>query len=155
MQGEKYQQKSKSISSAAPNYFVHFAMRHQCNMGGLFLGTKRFVSQDRKLKFSVSLWLWLITSFLIFRAVHNKTESHLCSFCGKNFNMKKNLRAHIAAIHERKEYPCPVPGCGEIFQSAFLMKAHNNLKHAGVKFECTSCKMEFKVSNFIDQAQNR
>ena len=62
--------------------------------------------------------------------------------------MKKNLRAHIA-IHERKEYPCPVPGCGEIFQSAFLMKAHNNLKHAGVKFECTSCKMEFKAKSSL------
>ena len=24
----KYQQKSKAISSAEPNYFVHFAMRH-------------------------------------------------------------------------------------------------------------------------------
>ena len=28
MQDEKYQQKSKAISSAEPNYFVHFAMRH-------------------------------------------------------------------------------------------------------------------------------
>ena len=28
MQDEKCQQKSKSISSADPNYFVHFAMRH-------------------------------------------------------------------------------------------------------------------------------
>ena len=28
MQDEKYQQKSQSISSAEPNYFVHFAMRH-------------------------------------------------------------------------------------------------------------------------------
>ena len=28
MQDEKYQQKSKYISSAEPNYFVHFAMRY-------------------------------------------------------------------------------------------------------------------------------
>ena len=28
MQNEKYQQKSKSIPLAEPNYFVHFAMRH-------------------------------------------------------------------------------------------------------------------------------
>ena len=28
MQDENCQQKSKSISSADPNYFVHFAMRH-------------------------------------------------------------------------------------------------------------------------------
>ena len=28
MQNEKYQQKSKSISLAEPDYFVHFAMRH-------------------------------------------------------------------------------------------------------------------------------
>ena len=28
MQDEKYQRKSKSISSAEPNYFVHFAMRY-------------------------------------------------------------------------------------------------------------------------------
>ena len=28
MQDEKYLQKSKSISSAEPNYFVHFAMRY-------------------------------------------------------------------------------------------------------------------------------
>ena len=27
-QGPKYQQKSKAIPSAEPNYFVHFAMRH-------------------------------------------------------------------------------------------------------------------------------
>ena len=27
-QDPKYQQKSKAISSAEPNYFVHFAMRH-------------------------------------------------------------------------------------------------------------------------------
>ena len=28
MYDEKFQQKSKSISSAEPNYFVHFAMRY-------------------------------------------------------------------------------------------------------------------------------
>ena len=28
IQDEKYHQKSKSISSAEPNYFVHFAMRY-------------------------------------------------------------------------------------------------------------------------------
>ena len=27
-QDPKYQQKSKAISPAEPNYFVHFAMRH-------------------------------------------------------------------------------------------------------------------------------
>ena len=27
-QDPKYQQKSKAMSSAEPNYFVHFAMRH-------------------------------------------------------------------------------------------------------------------------------
>ena len=34
MQDEKYQQKSKSISSAEPNYFVHFAMRHPVDENG-------------------------------------------------------------------------------------------------------------------------
>ena len=88
--------------------------------------------------------------FLNFRAIHDKTESHLCSFCGKNFNMKKNLRAHIAAIHEKKDYPCIVPGCDEgPFQSAFLLKVHTNLKHEGKKFECDQCKMEFKAKSSL------
>ena len=37
-QDPKYQQKSKAISSAEPNYFVHFAMRHP--VGGLVICTK-------------------------------------------------------------------------------------------------------------------
>ena len=74
-----------------------------------------------------------------------------CSFCGKNFNMKKNLRAHIAAIHERKEYPCPVPVCGEIFQSTFFMKAHNNLKYSGVKFEFNFTRSKFKFNVCISE----
>ena len=61
--------------------------------------------------------------------------------------MKKNLRAHIAAIHEKKEYPCVQPGCEEVFQSAFLLKVHTNLKHEGKKFECAQCKMEFKAKS--------
>ena len=64
--------------------------------------------------------------------------------------MKKNLRAHIAAIHERKEYPCPVPGCGEIFQSAFL-KAHNNLKYSGVRFEFYFTRSKFKFNAGISE----
>ena len=32
MKDEKYQQKSKYISSAEPNYFVHFAMRYPVSM---------------------------------------------------------------------------------------------------------------------------
>ena len=31
-QDPKYQQKSKAISLAKPNYFVHFAMRHPVNI---------------------------------------------------------------------------------------------------------------------------
>ena len=33
MQDEKYQQRSKSISSEEPNYFVHFAMRYPVQDG--------------------------------------------------------------------------------------------------------------------------
>ena len=42
MQDEKYQQKSKSISSAEPNYFVHFAMRYPVEQLFFTVGRNKF-----------------------------------------------------------------------------------------------------------------
>ena len=55
-QDPKYQQKSKAISSAEPNYFVHFAMRHP-------------VATD-KLPFYNHIWSFLANYMFIF----HKTE---------------------------------------------------------------------------------
>ena len=102
----------------------------------------------------------------------NSFVLHLKRFHGGKINQNKD---QISTVHEAKKSSSQIEkkqdikekncrkaparikldsnsGCGEIFQSAFMMKAHNNLKHAGVKFECTSCKMEFKVKNFIEPA---
>ena len=61
-------------------------------------------------------------------------------------NMKKNIWAYIVTIRARKEYPCPVPDCGEMFWSTFLIKTLNNFWYTGIKFECTSCKIKFKFN---------
>ena len=47
MQDPKYQQKSKCISSAEPNYFVHFAMRHPVLCKFKMLTTPKTTSLNR------------------------------------------------------------------------------------------------------------
>ena len=77
MQDEKYQQKSKSISSAEPNYFVHFAMRYPVYIY-IYPGHAKTGSFDRIL-------LKILLGSMVF--LHQKLNlSKMCSF---NFNVLK------------------------------------------------------------------
>ena len=56
MQDEKYQQKSKSISSAEPNYFVHLAMRYPVSAAIVFGLKLDFLFKSKCLQIPSSLY---------------------------------------------------------------------------------------------------
>ena len=75
--------------------------------------------------------------------VHEKIKPHLCNLCGRSFGCKTNLRKHIEAVHDRKEYFCEY--CTEAFKTEYLYKHHKAEVHEGKgPVKCPLCEAELK-----------
>ena len=58
-----------------------------------------------------------------------KEEPHVCELCGKGFSRLSHVRAHVAAVHERKElHECE--HCKKSFSNKSNMKAHIKGAHS-------------------------
>jgi len=76
--------------------------------------------------------------------VHEKRNPQLCTLCGKSFQSASNLRKHVEAVHEKKQFECIE--CQEIFKSEFTYKQHMAYKHEGKEmFKCDICNVELKT----------
>ena len=101
-QDPKYQLKSKAMSSAEPNYFVHFAMRHPVKL--FRLSHPPYAS-----KWSVpsisrdDLELGYHVEFDNLEDPGNEMPSKIkpfrCSACDAAFNMKCFLNMHVRKVH--------------------------------------------------------
>ena len=65
------------------------------------------------------------------------------ALCGKSFQSASNLRKHVEAVHEKKEFECTE--CNENFKSEYTYKQHMAFKHEGKEmYKCEMCKVELK-----------
>ena len=103
----------------------------------------------------------------VFNRHERKVTDNGCSFCGKEFANKMDLKNHIDIEHKEKKYECAkcdasylhqrthmdhieqvhegkkhqCTTCGEIFESIGRLETHIAFKHDRSKlFECPSCK---------------
>jgi len=72
------------------------------------------------------------------------TKFHLCKFCGYSAHQEKELKEHIASIHEkRKDVLCNE--CGDAFASARHLKRHIDREHSTRVYVCPQCSKEFNT----------
>ena len=59
---------------------------------------------------------------------HDKIKEHQCTYCGKSFFEQKNLKKHIASVHEgKKDYNCDI--CGRAFAAKCNLYRHKKIIH--------------------------
>ena len=106
-------------------------------------------------------------SLHVFNRHERKVTELGCSFCGKEFASKMDLKNHITTEHKEKRYECSkcdasylnqmslilhieqvhegkkhqCTTCGEIFETMIRLETHITVKHdEGKLFKCKSCK---------------
>jgi len=73
----------------------------------------------------------------IFRTHERKITGLGCSFCGKDFESKQELKNHIDTEHETREYECTK--CDAKFRSQEGLQSHIEYVHEGKRYQCTTC----------------
>ena len=63
-------------------------------------------------------------------------EVYSCQECGKAFGRKRNLVAHIQAIHDKRKFPCQV--CDRIFNNRTSMYQHIRETHKSPQWHCSN-----------------
>lgn len=62
------------------------------------------------------------------QAVHSTVHMiYKCIKCNKSYLNHNRFQQH-QKTHE-KNYPCPVPGCSEVFDKWLLLRTHKKIKH--------------------------
>ena len=67
--------------------------------------------------------------FAHIKAIHEDRKTYKCDKCGKLFTKASNLKAHIHIVHEdNKDHKCE--SCGKSFSQADKLKTHIHAVHA-------------------------
>ena len=89
--------------------------------------------------------------------VHSDARRELCKHCDKTFKQLKNLRAHLANIHdidqmtesycedkERSNFKCE--DCDSVFTYEKNLRSHKKSKHMDTPrvYECDICPSKFR-----------
>ena len=75
------------------------------------------------------------------RTIHTKEEQNTCTFCGKLFLHKGNLKVHMRIHTGEKPFSCTF--CNKMFSQSNDMKSHIR-SHTGEKpFSCSYCSKSF------------
>ena len=70
--------------------------------------------------------------------VHERNVTDLgCSFCGKEFTSKQEVKNHILTDHKEKKYECSK--CEASYRSEMSLQYHIESVHEGKKYQCTDC----------------
>ena len=67
-----------------------------------------------------------------------------CDYKTTRKSNKGNMRRHIKTVHLSNSplFKCPLPGCTFKTQTKGRMRAHNEGKHNGVRFDCGFCEYQ-------------
>ena len=79
----------------------------------------------------------------IFFSHERKVTDLGCSFCGKEFTMKQELKNHVATDHKEKKYECSK--CEASYRSHLSLLSHIEKVHEMKKYQCTTCGEVFET----------
>ena len=72
----------------------------------------------------------------------HKEKRYECSKCEASYLNKISLLKHIEQVHEGKKHQCPT--CGEVFDSMYRYETHIAVKHDESRlFKCSLCKSAY------------
>lgn len=92
---------------------------------------------------SRSLILVLCFTFYCFL----QSRMYHCQYCGKGFNQKGNLKAHIYGHTGERPFQCDV--CGKGFTLASTLNTHKRTHAPKKPFECHFCGKSFYQRNAL------
>lgn len=86
----------------------------------------------------------------------SKERLIICETCGKQFNKRSLLYAHMRAVHNKRKYQCTE--CPRSFSRKSRLEDHK-LKHLGIRqFECSFCDRKYSsqqgLKNHVDDYHN-
>lgn len=70
----------------------------------------------------------------------------MCDLCGKAFEARCYLKAHVAVTHEKKSMDIKCTECHLVFPLRNHMLWHRNLVHFPDKYKCAICSKTFGSS---------
>ena len=72
----------------------------------------------------------------------HKDKKYQCSECEASYLSRISLQTHIEQVHERKKHQCST--CGEVFESMARLETHTALHHDKSKlFKCPTCSATY------------
>ena len=80
----------------------------------------------------------------------HKEKRYECSKCEASYLNQTSLLSHIEQVHEGKKHQCTT--CGEIFETMIRLETHVTVKHDGGKlFKCKSCKAAYTTRRSLQK----
>lgn len=75
------------------------------------------------------------------------TLNHACQYCGHEFKLRQNLRAHLRTHTGEKPYQCKL--CGKSFIQAYYMTIHMRIHAKEKPYACELCGVKFVTSSHL------
>ena len=79
--------------------------------------------------------------------IHTMQSEFMCSYCGKNFKSKHQMKDHTATHTGNFKYVCPHEGCKKGFMSNFQYQQHLRIHKGEKPYLCTFCGLSFHFKN--------
>lgn len=84
------------------------------------------------------------------KALHINAKEHKCDYCSGRFNVKRELRIHMDAVHRGIQHECKI--CKKKFSSRPNLAKHLTT-HRDKQYKCTKCDNRFtKIGDFRSHA---
>ena len=82
--------------------------------------------------------------------IHGRSESLVCSDCGKLFSSSKQIKNHKYNVHPKIKDKYECEQCLQKFPYAHVLDKHKVRNHSGERFVCSNCNKSFTLrSNLL------
>jgi len=73
-----------------------------------------------------------------------------CPLCSKPLTSRRNLRSHMAYLHNAEGSPHVCQECGKAFPTLQSLRKHHDSRHVGLKqFKCDQCPKEYGTKQML------